>query len=419
MTYGIWKPVILLPKNTDWRDEPRLRYVLAHEITHIRRFDILLKWLLAAAVCVHWFNPLVWVMYILANRDIELSCDEAVVRTFGETAKSAYALTLIGLEERKSGFSPLCNNFAKNAIEERIESIMKIKKKTFAGMAAAGVLTLSLALGMLATSAYNDAPSGGEAAKPDETISAGCDGACLVSGTECKPDLDTVDAWSKEDMVLYSRAEWCRLNRVAADYGFPELDLSDEDKVRLARGEIDFPEDYLAALKASPGYSALTPENAQGGFVDYDVYDADGKYVESGSVLFTAREGEGGTRLIPSLPVTIPAGSSYVFRPSMTVAKGWHTASGYWFCFSYELSAPRTVAAELRNTTGGLPGTAVSTYPSQTRIKNALGYEVASTGDYAFTLFNNGGSSATVTMVEFWMTNNYAQASAWWAARRS
>ncbi|MDR0196838.1 MAG: peptidase M56, partial [Oscillospiraceae bacterium] len=39
MTYGIWKPVILLPKNTDWRDEPRLRYVLAHEITHIRRFD--------------------------------------------------------------------------------------------------------------------------------------------------------------------------------------------------------------------------------------------------------------------------------------------------------------------------------------------------------------------------------------------
>ena len=128
MTYGLWNPVILLPKITDWQDGTKLRYVLTHELTHIKRFDILSKWLLTVALCVHWFNPLVWVMYVLANRDIELSCDEKVVLTFGETTKSAYALTLIGLEEKKSGFAPLCNNFAKNAIEERINAIMKTKK---------------------------------------------------------------------------------------------------------------------------------------------------------------------------------------------------------------------------------------------------------------------------------------------------
>lgn len=128
LTYGIFRPVILLPKNTDWTDEAKLQYVLTHELTHIRHFDTLTKLVLTTAVSIHWFNPFVWLMYVLANRDIELSCDETVVRIFGETIKSAYALTLIGLEEKKSRFTPLVNNFSKNAIEERIVMIMKMKK---------------------------------------------------------------------------------------------------------------------------------------------------------------------------------------------------------------------------------------------------------------------------------------------------
>jgi len=153
LTYGIWKPVILLPKTIDYKDERRWQYILAHEYTHIKRFDLLSKWLLATALCVHWFNPLVWVMYTLSNRDIELYCDETVVRTFGETIKSAYALALIGLEEKKSRFAPLCNNFSKNSIEERITAIMKIKKTSLVGI----VLALTLVLGtatVFATSAF-------------------------------------------------------------------------------------------------------------------------------------------------------------------------------------------------------------------------------------------------------------------------
>jgi len=152
LTYGIWKPVILLPKTTDYADERRLQYILAHEYVHIKRFDTLSKWLLAATLCLHWFNPLVWVMYTLFNRDIELSCDETVVQAFGVTIKSAYALTLIGLAEKKSKFTPLCNNFSKNSIEERITAIMKIKKTSLVGI----VLALTLILGtttVFATSA--------------------------------------------------------------------------------------------------------------------------------------------------------------------------------------------------------------------------------------------------------------------------
>lgn len=140
LTYGIWKPVVLMPKNTNWENTKQIDYVLAHELVHIRRFDTVTKLLLTAVLCVHWFNPLVWVMYILSNRDIELSCDETVIRSFGDTTKSAYARTLISMEESKNRFTPLCNNFSKNAIEERITAIMKIKKTTVATLMAAVLL---------------------------------------------------------------------------------------------------------------------------------------------------------------------------------------------------------------------------------------------------------------------------------------
>jgi beta-lactamase regulating signal transducer with metallopeptidase domain len=156
ITYGILKPVILFPKSTNWQDITGLKYVLTHELTHIKRFDVFTKCLFAAALCVHWFNPLVWVMYILANRDIEVACDETVVKIFGETSKSAYAMTLIGLEERKSGFSPLCTNFAKNAIEERIVSVMKIKRTSAIGAILSFLLVSVLAFGTLTVFAFNN-----------------------------------------------------------------------------------------------------------------------------------------------------------------------------------------------------------------------------------------------------------------------
>lgn len=144
LSYGILKPVILLPKTVDWSDGGAISYVLEHEYVHIRRFDSVLKLALIAAACLHWFNPMVWLMYVLANRDIELSCDEAVIRQFGSTTKSAYAMTLIHMAEQKSGFAPFCNGFSKNAIEERIVAIMKIKKKSVLALVVAFCLVVGV-----------------------------------------------------------------------------------------------------------------------------------------------------------------------------------------------------------------------------------------------------------------------------------
>jgi len=130
LTYGIFCPVILMPASVKWGDTKSLEYVLAHEYVHIRRFDSIFKLVLIMVLCIHWFNPLVWVMYLLSNRDIELSCDESVIRQFGEKTRAEYALLLISMEEKRGVFAPLCSKFSRSAAEERIVSIMKYKKVT-------------------------------------------------------------------------------------------------------------------------------------------------------------------------------------------------------------------------------------------------------------------------------------------------
>lgn len=159
LTYGLLHPVILMPENTDWENQKQLEYIFAHEYTHIRRFDLITKIILVAALSIHWFNPFVWMMYILCNRDLELSCDEAVVHAFGESAKSDYARVLIDMEEQKKRMLPLCSSFSKNAMEERIVAIMKIKKRTIPAAVAAAVLVCGVS-GIFATSAAASVQNG-------------------------------------------------------------------------------------------------------------------------------------------------------------------------------------------------------------------------------------------------------------------
>jgi len=146
LTYGVLRPIILLPSHVV-SDGSALPHILKHEYIHVCRFDTLLKWILATALALHWFNPLVWVLYILANRDIELSCDEAVVRLLGEHKKTEYAMTLLGLAEKRNGLLTLSSNFSKNAIEERIVSIMKRRKYSHITMIAVVIAISCVTLG--------------------------------------------------------------------------------------------------------------------------------------------------------------------------------------------------------------------------------------------------------------------------------
>jgi beta-lactamase regulating signal transducer with metallopeptidase domain len=165
-TYGIFKPVIILPKTIDMNNREIIDYILTHEYIHIKRFDIVLKWLSVSTLCVNWFNPFVWVMYILANRDIELACDEGVIRLKGEINKKSYALTLLDMEAIKNSFNPLVNYFNKNSLKERRTAIIKTKKITILSIILAFVLIISSGLIL-----FSSCEKKAEVTDPDEVAS--------------------------------------------------------------------------------------------------------------------------------------------------------------------------------------------------------------------------------------------------------
>lgn len=164
LTYGLIRPVVLLPGNMDLADEEALTCVLAHEGAHIRRLDGLLKLALTAALCLHWFNPAAWLLYVLGNRDMELRCDEAAVLALGEDSRERYALALIRLAENRN--VPLCGFAHRNGMEERIKAIMNVKRKSL----LACFIALALVLGITTAFATSAKPLEADAPYSEDMI---------------------------------------------------------------------------------------------------------------------------------------------------------------------------------------------------------------------------------------------------------
>ncbi len=198
VTFGIARPKIVLPKDLlpgflppkallsgdllPPENDGQLKFALIHEMVHIKRADNLRKMVMLLALCVHWFNPLVWLMYFLLNRDIELSCDEKVILLAGQEAKKEYAMALVNLAEKQYRFSMFSAGFGKNAVKERIVAIMNFKKITALGILCAVILT-----GMSVTVFA----SGGEGADAENTCAgtyAGTDGGWSVNRSVANSD---------------------------------------------------------------------------------------------------------------------------------------------------------------------------------------------------------------------------------------
>ena len=156
VTYGVIFPRVVVPEKIGMN---ALRISAAHEAGHIRSFDALFKVLSAFAASVHWFNPLAWATLRLSGRDIELACDEGVLRRFGEgkeivIPRKDYALCLI---DAAGAGSPL-PSFGGNAVYERIRHIMDRKKITIGtAMAIALVTTVSASVFVRATNVEDKA----------------------------------------------------------------------------------------------------------------------------------------------------------------------------------------------------------------------------------------------------------------------
>ena len=130
MLMGLWRPCILLPEVE--LEEQQLRYVLLHELSHRRRRDLWLKFLLLVAKAVHWFNPLVWWMARRASADIEVACDADVLRLHDtkEERREYGALILYFIQLSRERAIPLTTNFSeKGQIMRRFQEMMNTSKK--------------------------------------------------------------------------------------------------------------------------------------------------------------------------------------------------------------------------------------------------------------------------------------------------
>ena len=138
---GLLRPYILLPQDMDRQDKERLRFVITHEMVHIRRWDLWWKGLALLCRCLHWFNPLVWLLPALLEGDMERSCDEACLEHLGSGQKKRYALALWSLAQEQSAFWEGACGFGTSGLEERIGLIMNYKKisRVTIGLCALGV----------------------------------------------------------------------------------------------------------------------------------------------------------------------------------------------------------------------------------------------------------------------------------------
>lgn len=182
--FGLLRPRIYLPAGLT---SAETGHILAHERTHLRRGDNWLKPLAWLLLCIHWFNPLVWVSFFLLERDMELSCDELVVRRYSTEQRKAYSMTLLQLSgaHRFVGGCPLA--FGESNVKGRVKNVMKLKKTTLLASVLAIAMVAVVCIGCganPASSAGNPAGDSQSASQPADASSENDAGQAFSGGEE-------------------------------------------------------------------------------------------------------------------------------------------------------------------------------------------------------------------------------------------
>ena len=159
--YGIFSPKICVPSSLDVSEKD---YMLLHEQIHVKNHDALIKAFAIVVLCLHWFNPLVWVAVRLCMSDLEMRCDEEVVDILGERIRKDYCLSIVNHATEDSGIRAFTTAFAKKSIS-RMEIKMRIKNlinyKKVSKLTTLTVLITALAATLILTSCA-ESPTPGE-----------------------------------------------------------------------------------------------------------------------------------------------------------------------------------------------------------------------------------------------------------------
>lgn len=177
---GFIRPKIYLPIGLE--DEDRA-FILLHEQTHIRRKDHMIKLLAFIILSIHWFNPLVWIAFRLMSTDMELSCDERVLKEMKEEIKKPYANSLLSLATGKHilNGSPLA--FGEGNVKGRIKNVLKYKRPRFGVVVASVMVAAIVGIGLLAN--------------PDSTVPKLISGYMVIEDSSVH--LDEIEIITLED----------------------------------------------------------------------------------------------------------------------------------------------------------------------------------------------------------------------------
>lgn len=160
-TIGILRPRIYLPTGLE---PEKQAYILCHERVHIRRRDYLVKGIAFLLTAVYWYNPLIWVAFCMLEQDMEMSCDEAVVRSMGHEVRRAYSQSLLDFAAGRQSMVLMPPAFGENSVKQRVRNILTGKHRKWWG-ALAGISILVVAVMLVFTTG-----SGGK--KPVTDLSA-------------------------------------------------------------------------------------------------------------------------------------------------------------------------------------------------------------------------------------------------------
>lgn len=256
---GLFRPRIYLPFGLG---EAERGHVLAHEREHIRRGDQVVKLLGFLLLCLHWFNPLVWLAYALLCRDIELACDERVVRNMGSGERADYSQTLLELSRPKRFVSVCPLAFGEAPVKGRVKSVLSYKKPAFWLVVLAIVVCIGAAVCFLtdpkAKEDAGDADTVTIAAQLPKFIPDAADGiaesapgpvleAAQARVLELAAGLDVVDISAAEIITLELCAETpCQDGGTLYLYGLAASFYADGDWFTLLKSGL--PTDYLLML---------------------------------------------------------------------------------------------------------------------------------------------------------------------------
>ena len=161
MLIGFFRPRIILPIGE--LEDKELSYIFVHELTHYKQRDMFYKWLIQIAVCVHWFNPFIYLLEKEVNKSCELSCDEKVISILDDKARREYGDTLISFLQSnnlyKSSLASVTLTEGAEQLKERLGAIMKFKKKSKGIIAITAIFSVLVCVCFFVTGAYAASPA--------------------------------------------------------------------------------------------------------------------------------------------------------------------------------------------------------------------------------------------------------------------